>query len=106
MKINIIPQAIIVAMSFLIASEIKADEMTDVLAPQYIYINLCKDWPPLPPDRLRTIYVMTEMVDAKELEKSIIKAMATLKLGNKEKTAEFCSRMATMIKNESGHEQP
>jgi hypothetical protein len=101
MKINIILQATIAAISFLMASEVSGDEMTDALAPQYIYMELCKDSPPLPPDRLRSIDAMTDIVDKQELKKSVIKMMFTLKLANnKEKTAEFCSKMATMIKNE------
>jgi hypothetical protein len=84
-----------------------ADELTDMLAPQYIYMELCKDSPPLPADRLRTIDKVTDMVDKQELNKSVIRMMFKLKLadGDKAKVANFCSTMATMIENEPGHEK-
>jgi hypothetical protein len=84
--------------------EVNADEMTDALAPQYIYMELCKDWPPLLPDRLRAIDAITKLgVDAEELKKSVFNFMLKFKLigttdrsYTNKKTTEFCSRMAAL----------
>jgi hypothetical protein len=51
------------------------DETVDGLALQYMYMELCKDIaPPLPPDRLRVIDALTEIVDRKALLKAVCNA--------------------------------
>jgi hypothetical protein len=63
----------------------------------------CRDSPPLPPDRLRTVEAMTAVKD--ELKKATIRLMITLNLANKSRQAKFCSEMVKMIEGEPGHEQ-
>jgi hypothetical protein len=88
----------------LTASAINADELADTLAPQYFYMEACRDIsPPLRPDRLRTIDALREIVDEAELKKAIMRVI--VRWGrDKEKIASFCSQMATMIKNEEGYD--
>jgi hypothetical protein len=88
-----------------------ADELPDStvqgLALQYMYMELCKDIaPPLPPDRLRVVDALTEIVDREALLKAVVTLQSKLKLdpNDKDKVATFCSNMATMIKNEK-HEK-
>jgi hypothetical protein len=94
-----------IATALLASSKIKADELADTLAPQFVYMEACKDIaPPLPPDRLRIIDALHEIVDEGELRKSIMRLIVKV-AGTKEKVAAFCSTMATMIKNEKGHDR-
>jgi len=94
-----------ITIALLVTSKINADELADTLAPQFIYLELCKDIaPPLPPDRLRAIDALHEIVDEGELRKSITRLIVKI-AGNKEKVATFCSTMAAMIKNEEGHDR-
>jgi hypothetical protein len=66
-------------------------------------MEACKDIaPPLPPDRLRSVDALREIVDEGELKKAITRL--TWKLRDKEKAASFCSLMAEMIRNEK-HEK-
>jgi hypothetical protein len=81
-----------------------ADDLADTLAIQYVYMEACKDIaPPLPPDRLRTVDAMREIVDEGALKKAIT-ALIWKVARDKEKVASFCSLMAEMIKNEK-HEK-
>lgn len=97
--------AIGIAAALLATSKINADDLADTLAPQFVYLELCKDIaPPLPPDRLRAIDALHEIVDKGELRKSILRLIVKV-AGSKEKAAAFCSNMATMIKNEEGHDR-
>jgi hypothetical protein len=82
-----------------------SDSVSEGLALQYIYMELCKDFPPLPPDRLRTVDAMKAVVDKDELKKATIRLMITLNLANKSRQAKFCSEMVKMIEGEPGHEQ-
>jgi hypothetical protein len=94
-----------IAIALLVTSKINADELADTLAPQFVYLELCKDIaPPFPPDRLRAIDSFHDIVDEGELRKAISRLIFKL-AGNKEKLASFCSTMATMIKNEEGHDR-
>jgi hypothetical protein len=79
---------------------IQADELADTLAPQFVYMEACKDIaPPLPPDRLRSIDAMHEIVDEGELRKSMARLIVKLG-GSKDNIKRFCSTMSDMIKNE------
>jgi hypothetical protein len=82
-----------------------SDSVSEGLALQYIYMEHCKDSPPLPPDRLRTVEAMTAVVDKDEVKKATIRLMITLNLTNKTRLAKFCSEMVKMIEGEPGHEQ-
>lgn len=93
-----------IAIALLVTFKVNADNVTDGLAVQYAYMEVCKESPPLPPDRLRTVDALTEIVDAGELRKSMTRLAVKL-AGNKEKIASFCSQMETMIKNEKGHDE-
>jgi hypothetical protein len=92
-----------IATALLVPSTINADDLADTLAPQFLYLEICKGIaPPLPPDRIRSMDALHEIVDEGELRKSIVRLMVKVG-GTKEKAAAFCSNMATMIKNEKGH---
>jgi hypothetical protein len=79
-----------IAIALLVTSKINADELADMLAPQFAYMEACKNIaPPLPPDRLRTIGALHEIVDEGELRKSISRLIVKL-AGSKEKVAAFC----------------
>ncbi len=82
-----------------------SDSVSEGLALQYIYMEHCKDSPPLPPDRLRTVEAMTAVIDKDELKKATIRLMITLNLANESRQAKFCSEMVKMIEGEPGHEQ-
>lgn len=104
--VSLVVTGIGIAAALLTPSKINADDLADTLAPQFVYMEACKDIaPPLPPDRLRTIDALHEIVDEGELRKSIAKLIVKV-AGTKEKVAAFCSTMATMIKNEQGHDRP
>jgi T5orf172 domain len=80
-----------------------ADDLADTLAIQFVYMEACKGIaPPLPPDRLRTIDALHEIVDEGELRKSISRLIVKI-ASTKGNTATFCSTMAGMIKNEDHH---
>jgi hypothetical protein len=79
--------------------------MTEVLALQFVYMDQCEDFPPLPLERLMTINAAAELVDRGELKKAVVRWGVKLKLHDPAKLSAFCTRMANMIKNEPGHEE-
>jgi hypothetical protein len=82
-----------------------ANEVSDSVSEgllQYIYMEHCKDFPPLPPDRLRTVEAMTAVVDKDELKKATIRLMITLNLTNKPRLAKFCFEMVKMNRRRAG----
>jgi hypothetical protein len=106
--------AMITVIMFALCGAVNAIELTKEekakmavsLALQYAYMETCKDFPPLPPDRLRTIDTMTEMLnDPEAIKKAAIVLSMRLNLSDKDKATAFCERMAGMIKNEPGHEK-
>jgi hypothetical protein len=87
------------------AGELTKEDATEALAPQYLYMVLCEDFPPLPLERLLTINALLETVDKEEVKKAAIRWGVKLKLQDPAKLTAFCSRMANTIKNEPGHEE-
>ena len=67
-----------------------------------MYMEFCPDFPPLPPDRLRAVDALTEIVDRKELLRAAVTLQHRLNFdpSDKNMVARFCSKVATMIKNE------
>lgn len=88
-----------------VAGDFLSPDAVEALAMQYLYMNECPDFPPLPQDRLNVIDAMTEMVDKQDLLKATVRLVDQMHLADKAKVAVFCSRMADMIKNEPGHRQ-
>jgi hypothetical protein len=88
----------------LAASQANADDLADASAIQYAYMELCKDSPPLPADRIRAVDAEREIVDETELRKAITRLTVNL-AGGKDKIARFCSIMTDTIAHETGHEK-